>query len=253
MDKINLWYIFRIDDITPGMNRDNFRQIEKIFDTYLIKPIIWVIPDNKDDKLNGYWEIDDFREEIKKLKNKWWIVAQHWYQHIYTTKNSWIIWLNKYSEFAWLKYNEQLHKIENGKKILEKNLWTSIKRWMAPAHSFDRNTCKVLNHLWFEYITDGIAVYPFERYWLKWLPQQLWQPQIKICWIRTICLHINKYDKKIIHKIEEFIKRNNSLMIFNPEKLNYKNSIIKKILEILFKTFFWSKIYLYKIKVSLLW
>lgn len=253
MDKIRLWYIFRIDDITPGMNRDNFRQIEKIFDTYWIKPIIGVVPDNKDDKLNGYWKTNNFRSKIKGLKDKWRIIAQHWYQHIYCTKNSWIIGLNNYSEFAWLPYSEQLHKIENGKKILEKNLWTSIKRWMAPAHSFDRNTCKALKHLWFEYITDGIAIYPFGKYWLKRLPQQIRKPERKTHGIRTICLHINKYNNGSIHKIEEFIEKNKEAMFFDPEKLSYKNNTRKKTLEVLFKALFRSKIYIYKIKVKLLW
>lgn len=253
MDKIRVWYIFRIDDVTSWMNRDNFDKMEKLFDTYWVKPIIGIVPDNQDKKLDKFWNIPDFREKIKTLHKKGRTVAQHGYQHTYTTKNSWIIWLNNYSEFAGIPYKEQLQKIDKGKKILEKNLWTSIKRRMAPAHSFDKTTCKVLKHLNFEYITDGIAIYPFEKYWLKRLPQQIWEPERKTHWIRTICLHINKYDSKGIRKIEDFLKKDKDFIVSDPTQLDYKNSVFRKTLEIAFKAFFWIKIYIYKIKMKILW
>lgn len=253
MGEIKRSYLFRIDDITPWMNRDNFDRVEKIFDSYWIKPIIGVVPDNRDPKLDIFPHIDKFWKKIISLHEKGRIIAQHWYQHKYITKNSGIIWLNNYSEFAWLSYNDQKIKIQQGKLILEKNIWITIKWWMAPAHSFDKNTCKVLKDIGFEYITDWIAMYPFSKYGLKWLPQQIWKPQKKCFWIRTVCLHINNYDDRFMDNIEKFCQKNHELIIKDLSKLNYKNSIMKHIWNYLFKILFWSKIYLYKIKIKLLW
>ncbi len=230
-------YTFRIDDVTPWMNWDNFYKLEQIFDTYWIKPIIWVVPNNMDEKLDSYLKIDDFWWKIKKLANNWWIIAQHWYEHKYSTKNSWIIWLNKYSEFAWLTYEEQLKKIAKWKIILEENLQIKIKWWMSPAHSFDKTTCIVLKELWFEYITDWIAIYPFEKYWLKWLPQQLWRPIKLPFWIWTVCLHPNTMKKDDFKKIELFFKINKIQNVIN-EKLEFKTNLIKKFLNLIFRIIF---------------
>jgi hypothetical protein len=75
---------------------------------------------------------------------------------------------------------------------------------MAPAHSFDENTCKALKKVGITHITDGIAVYPFKKYGLYRLPQQLWKPQKMPFGTRTICLHPNSMKKKDIQRIEEF-------------------------------------------------
>lgn len=39
-------YIFRLDDICPNMNWDNFYRLEEIFDKYDVKPVVGVIPNN---------------------------------------------------------------------------------------------------------------------------------------------------------------------------------------------------------------
>lgn len=233
-------YIFRLDDITPWMNWENLEKIEKIFDKFWIKPIIWVVPDNQDKKLDWYWKIDDFWWKIKSLEKKWWIISQHWYQHKYCTEDSWIIWLNKYSEFAWLPYEEQYKKIKKGKEILEENLEKEVKWWMAPAHSFDENTCKILKKLWFKYVTDWIALFPFEKCWLKWLPQQIWKPWNYPYWIPfgiwTICLHINTYDNKFFNNLERFLeKKHKQVISVNDIKKYWKYWI----LDWLFKIYFW--------------
>ena len=249
MTKTKLWYIFRLDDISPGMNRNNFEKIEKIFDQYWIKPIIWVVPDNQDPHLDQRDKIDDFWWKIKALQSKWWIIAQHGYQHLYKTKDSGIIWLNNRSEFAGLSYNEQYEMIKKGQEILKQKLWQKSKRWMAPAHSFDTTTLKVLRELWFEYITDGIALYPFTKNELRWLPQQIWKPMKKRVWIWTICLHINSYDQKFIDTIESFYKTYTENIVNNPEQLSYQATTMQRIIWMIYKIIFWWERYLYKILI----
>lgn len=239
-------YIFRIDDICPQMNWDNFNKLRTIFERYDIKPIIGVIPDNKDKKLNIYNPNNNFWGIIKELNQKGWIIAQHGYQHLYTNNNSGILKINKKSEFAGLTYEEQLEKIKAGKEISESNLNTNIKWWMAPAHSFDENTCKALKKLGFEYITDGIALFPFEKYSLTWIPQQIWSPVKKMFGDWTICIHPNTINDEYLHNMEKFIVQNNEFC--TNIDLNQRNYI----LNILFGRWWKFKYLSYKL-IKTLW
>lgn len=201
-------YLIRLDDICPTMNWGNFIKLRKIFEENNIKPIIGIIPGNKDEQLNIENENEDFWNILKELKNNNWIVAQHGYQHLYVNGNGGILNINKKSELSGLSYRAQLEKILMGKEILEKNLETKIEWWMAPAHSFDKNTCKVLKELNFKYITDGIALFPFEKFGLTWVPQQLWKPRKKLFGLWTICIHPNSVTNEFLNNLDKFIKEN---------------------------------------------
>ena len=58
---------FRMDDITPAMNWERFRKIEDLFKKYDIRPLIGVVPDNRDPKLSPDEECSSFWEEVKRL------------------------------------------------------------------------------------------------------------------------------------------------------------------------------------------
>ena len=243
-------YIFRIDDVVPWMNWDNFEKIEKIFDKYWVKPIIWVVPNNQDLKIWNNEYNHEFWDKIKSLHGKWWTIAQHWYHHKYLNKNWGILKINKKWEFAWLPYKEQFEMIKNGKDILEKNLWFEVKRRMAPAHSFDETTCKVLKDLGFEYVTDWIALYPFTKYWLKWLPQQIREPIEKKYWIWTICLHINWYTDCFINNLKNFLDKSYwSIITIND--FDYKQNFLKNFFSFIYKIKFYAQQFLYKIYIYL--
>lgn len=236
-------YIIRLDDICPTMNWTNFNKLENIFNKYNIKPIIGVIPSNKDKKLivgppkTKYWE------KIKLLSDKGWIIAQHGYEHCYTTKESGLLKLNNYSEFAGVSYAEQYEKIKKGKEILEQELSIKIEWWMAPAHSFDRNTCRVLKNLGYKYITDGIAIYPFNRYGLTWVPQQIWEPVDKQFGMWTICLHPNTITDTVLQNVLEFVQSNKDCI-----KNDFTVSSSTAIVNLIYKRFWYLIIFLQRIK-----
>jgi len=199
-------YIFRLDDICPTMNWKKFRKIEKIFDRYKVKPIVGIVPDNLDANLIVDKANKDFWKEMKLLVNKGWIVAQHGYQHKYINEDSGMLKITNHSEFSGLSYKDQYDKILKGKNILEKQLGIKIEWWMAPSHSFDRTTCKVLCDLGFRYITDGIALYPYRKYGLLWIPQQLWKPERKLFGVWTICIHLNNVDDAYLESCIKLLK-----------------------------------------------
>ncbi len=235
-----LQYLFRLDDICPTMNWDNFFKLQIIFEKYNIKPILGVIPNNQDTQLNIDLPREDFWQIIRDLHQKGWIIAQHGYQHKYVTNKSGIIRLNKYSEFTGLSYNEQFKKIKNGMTILEEKIGERPVWWMAPAHNFDKNTCKVLKKLNFKYITDGIALFPFKKYELYWIPQQIWRPQKKSFGTWTICIHPNSVDNNFIRQLDFFIA--NNIEFLNRVDLTPKKSV----LNLLFTFYWYGKEYFYK-------
>jgi len=220
-------YILRLDDACPTMKRDIWFKFERILDDFQIKPIIGIIPDCKDPKLYYEKPMNDFWDWVKHLEQKGWIIAMHGYQHLYTTKDSGIVGLNNYSEFAGLPYEIQAEKIKKAWNIF---LSQGIKPkfWMAPAHSFDLNTLKVLKEFTdIEFITDGFAIFPYTAYGFKWLPQQLWKFRKLPFGVWTICLHPNIMGPKQLESWRRIFENFADLFQTNVFSLNYTNSIVK--------------------------
>lgn len=152
----------RIDDITANMDWPKFLKFKGLLDVYGIKPLIGVIPDNMDTSLDGNLDgaPEDFWEYVKELKNDGYVISMHGMSHVYTTSKSGLFPLNKFSEFAGLDYDEQLELLSYGVDIFnEHELDTDI--FMAPGHSFDKNTLLALKELGFTKITDGFGDKPY--------------------------------------------------------------------------------------------
>lgn len=159
----------RLDDITPDMDWEKFRRLEKLLDKYQIAPLLGVVPDNQDKNLSRKPAISDFDKEVKKWKEKGYSLALHGWKHIYTTKKGGLFPLNNFSEFAGVDKNTQRSMIIDGKEKLKKmGIETDI--FMAPAHSFDKNTLEVLKETGFCYLTDGFGTRPYQWKGLTFLP-----------------------------------------------------------------------------------
>lgn len=200
-------YIVRLDDACPRMNRKNWERIEIILDRYNIKPIVAVIPDNQSHEFDQ-WEYDNqFWQKVEGWQEKGWHIALHGYNHIYnsTGKRS-LIRINNYSEFAGLPYRTQAAKIEKGLKIFSyHSIYTNI--WIAPAHSFDKNTLKALQESGkISIISDGFAFYPFFHHNFLWIPQQCWYFEEKKYGVWTTCIHPNEISENRITETENFIE-----------------------------------------------
>lgn len=150
----------RMDDITPAMDWEKFEAFRALLEEYHIKPLIGVVPDNRDENLNRGRENTEFWNYVKTLQESGWVVALHGYQHVYTQKKGGMFPLNDFSEFAGVSYEKQLNMLERGKKILEGHgIKTDI--FMAPAHSYDKNTLKALKKAGFRRMTDGFGSLPY--------------------------------------------------------------------------------------------
>ncbi len=124
----------RLDDITPDMDWERFLKFKALLDRYQVKPLIGVVPDNRDENLvkkelsaeekklsEGFWEY------IKALKEDGWVIAMHGFRHIYSTKKGGCFPLNNFSEFAGLPFARQQEMLTEGKEILHEKGIPMIK------------------------------------------------------------------------------------------------------------------------------
>jgi len=243
-------YFFRLDDIAPNMDWDKFNSLAAIFKKYGVKPLLAVIPDNKDPELLEFPFNPDFWQVINQLKNDGWIVAQHGYQHLYKTKDGGILGINKEGEFAGLDFEIQKKMMDNGNNIVKEKIGGS-KIFVAPGHSFDKNTIEALKMDGFNYISDGIALYPFKKQGLIWLPQILWRPRKGLFGTTTIAFHSNTVSLEEINNLEKFIKENRNKIGNFSELMEWhtQSDLIKRMItffinqafKIVWRLAFWAK------------
>ena len=101
----------RLDDITPDMDWQCFFRFKALLDQYQVKPLIGVVPDNRDENLRGSSESRkdapaDFYAYIRGLQEEGWSVALHGMNHVYSTKKGGLFPLNDFSEYAGKPYEE---------------------------------------------------------------------------------------------------------------------------------------------------
>lgn len=194
--------LIRLDDITPDMNWENFEIVRIMFDKYDIKPIIGVVPENRDSTLSVCPARTDFWDVIRQLQEKGWIIAQHGCYHRYETKCSGILGINPFSEFAGLPYEVQYEKLAAGQEILHKE-GICAKMFMAPGHTYDGNTLKALEKLGFTMVTDGYSKVPYCWKGLSFLPCTLARAKEPEK-IDTLCLHINAMTGQEFEELDRF-------------------------------------------------
>ncbi len=210
--------LFRLDDICPSMNAQNFQRIQDLFHKYDIKPLLGIVPENKDEKLN-YGEMDsDFWKTIKILEKEGWSLAMHGVNHVYDSKDAGLVSGRKKSEFSGHGYNKQYNKISIGKKILNGHgIDTNI--FFAPGHSYDTNTIKALYKNGFRFISDGRSHDCYEKDGIRFIPCRKYGYDSSSSGIITICLHINSYSEKEFVELETFILANKAEIIAYSEIL----------------------------------
>lgn len=204
----------RMDDITPDMDWKSFLRFQDILKKYDIKPLLGIVPLNEDENLKKEPAREDFWKRMKAYEEEGYCLALHGWHHKYETKKGGIFPLNHFSEFAGLPEKEQRKRILEGKEILASHgIKTDI--FMAPAHTFDKVTLKVLKELGFSYVTDGYGNAPYKREGMIFLPISFYQ---KWCLtdkpgVSTMVIHINDTTEKRFQEYEELFKEHHDKFI----------------------------------------
>ena len=190
----NRHYLLRFDDLCPTMNWKVWREIEALLIEQQIKPVLAVVPDNKDPTLQVDPAVNDFWEHVRRWQDRGWTIALHGFQHRYVTKEAGLVALRKKSEFAGLPAEEQQRKLERGLEIFDREGITP-KVWIAPGNSFDAVTVSLLPKFGVEIVCDGYFRFPFVcPQEMIWVPQQLFEFRPAPSGVWTVCFHHNHWN-----------------------------------------------------------
>ncbi len=233
--------LIRMDDICENMNWKLMDKCELLFDKYKIKPLLGVIPINKDPELLTYPKTEIFWDKVKDWKRKGWEISMHGCNHLYTQKSDKndIFNYGGDSEFYGLEYLKQLNKIERG--LLEfKKREIDIRSFFAPNHIYDENTLKALKEKNIKIIIDGYGLFPFYKNDLLFIPQLFYKEIFLPFGIQSTQIHINYWDDIEFERFEKFINKYHKkivnldylISLTNPNSIqSITNYIVEKTLK----------------------
>lgn len=188
-------YLLRLDDACATMDRARWDRVERLFDELGLKPLVAVVPDNRDPELAKAPTDPAFWDRVRRWRDKGWTVAMHGYQHLLRpTTAKMILPFYPHSEFAGLGFEEQADKLRASWAIFDaQGVHPGV--WIAPAHCFDRTTLAALEaETPIRIVSDGIARRAYVEGGFQWLPQQLWRLTPRRSGLWTVCLHPNSMD-----------------------------------------------------------
>ena len=235
--KKNTGILIRFDDISANMNWDLMDKCEELFDKNNIKPVMGVIPNNKDKELLSYPKRENFWKIVERWKLKNWEIAMHGYTHLYdsnTDKKDYFNYGGK-SEFFGHPIDIQLKKIKNGLQIFRENN-IEIRVFYAPNHTYDRNTFEALKAAGINQVIDGYGLMPYKNYNIQFIPQLFYKLYILPYGIQTTQIHLNYWNENDYKNFEKFIKKNLNYIINYDEALSKSSDQIQiKILNFVVK------------------
>lgn len=243
-------YIIRLDDACPTMNIKNWDKIESILDRYNLKPIVCVIPDNKDRGLFYDKPDPNFWARVKNWQNKGWAIAMHGFQHLHVPSEVGLVPINKTSEFVGLSLEEQKKKIKKAWNLLiKKGIKPTL--WTAPLRSYDYNTLLALElETDIRIISDDISFSPFYDRNFYWIPQQLWSFKMFPFGLWSIILHPSTAPEDSIDSLGKTIELHRTLFTSFSKDLLSKRK--KNLLDVLFRKFFLWRYYRHKLYEAIL-
>lgn len=202
-------FLIRIDDACHTMDRRKWQMLEDLLDTFGVKPIVAVVPDNQDPELMVRAIDSTFWDKVRSWQKKGWTIAMHGYRHVmhYTKKSDLVLPFYDRSEFAGLPYDQQAEKIRASAKIFyEQDVEPKV--WIAPAHCFDWTTLEaVRNETHIRIISDGIARGMYFDRGFYWIPQQLWALNERNSGLWTVCLHPDRMSREKLFELRDSIGR----------------------------------------------
>lgn len=200
-------YVLRFDDLCPTANWQIWDRVEELLDQFGVKPIVSIIPDNRDKALHHGRPGENFWDRAQSWQRRGWTLGLHGYQHCYLTKQAGMYGRSAVSEFAGLPYEVQEIKIQNAIRIFhEHGLKPEV--WVAPAHSFDTNTVEVLLRMGVQIINDGYALYPYvDDQGMVWIPQQVGRFRNLPIGIWTVCFHFNRWEDDDLKRFRDDLER----------------------------------------------
>jgi predicted deacetylase len=218
-------YIIRLDDASEYMDLEKWCKFEKILNNYQIKPIVSIIPNNKDKTfVEKYSANCDFWSKAAHWQNQNFIIGLHGYTHEYHTTNGGFNPVHSRSEFAGVPLEKQRVMLKKSISIMKKN-GIFPKVFVAPSHTFDTNTLEALKlETDIRVISDTIARDMYFKDDFYFIPQQMGHVRKSIFKVTTFCYHPNEMSDKDFEILESFIIKNKEKFV----NLNLRKIKIRK-------------------------
>ena len=231
-------FLIRLDDIAENMDWDMMEKATDLFDKFNIKPILGIIPNNKDPELLNYPKKNiEFWDQVRAWKQKGWEIAMHGNNHVYDkicSKTDYL-GLGGSSEFCDHPYEEQYKKLKEGlEKFNSENI--KIKIFFAPNHTFDKNTILALKKCGINQILDGYGLMPYEENGMQFVPQLFYKLYTVPFGVQTFQIHLNYFKQKDFEEFEKFIKSNLKKIITYEQAISkLTNNLQHKIIRMVSK------------------
>lgn len=217
-------YIIRLDDACPTMNHVNWNRMERLLDKYGIKPIVGIIPDNKDKDFS--WEIDEeFWIKALNWQKKEWTIAQHGLHHVLhkyeKIKEHYQLSHSTNTEFTGVSLQEQMNMLQKGNEMLkEHGIYPCC--FFAPAHTYDINTVEALKEIEeIKFISDGYALRIFKKNGMNFLPSICDGPFKMPFGLFTYVFHPSAMKEKDFVRMENFLE-NNQKNVISADVINWE-------------------------------
>ena len=226
----NTGILIRLDDIAENMNWDLMEKSELLFEKYGIKPILGVIPNNKDNELLSYSKKNNFWEQVRNWRDKGWEIAMHGYTHVYDKicKNEDYFNYGGGSEFCGHTLETQISRIKNGLQKF-KSEKIKIRSFFAPNHTYDKNTFIALKNFRINEVIDGYGLMPYVENDIKFIPQLFYKVFALPFGIQTLQIHLNYWKQKDFDNFEKFIKKySNKIITYDQAIAKINNSSFYK-------------------------
>jgi len=225
-------YLLRIDDLCPTVSAARWPLVEALIEEFHVKPILAVVPDNRDPALQVSSPDPGFWDRMKALEAAGAAIGLHGYRHLCVAKGRSLLDLHRTSEFAGVPAATQGIWIHEGLRTL-RGYGLNPNIWVAPRHGFDAQTIQALLGEGISLLSDGFARAPFFRSGITWIPQQLWAPVEKANGLWTICVHPNTASDFEIAALREFIAAHTAqftsldcaLLLYRPATLTLAERI----------------------------
>jgi predicted deacetylase len=234
----NTGLLLRIDDVAENMSWNYMDKCEKLFEELKIKPLVGIIPENKDPDLLRFPKNDNFWNRVSEWKNNGWEISMHGFNHVYDTSTKFKDFF-KYggpSEFFGHDYNHQHKKIKLGLDKL-KSEGHIVKSFFAPNHTYDLNTFLALKNNGVEVIIDGYGLFPYFEKNLTFIPQLFYKETFMLPFgFQSTQIHMNNWDDEDFKRFKEFlIKTKHKILCYNEMVSIKSDNKVKKILRELSK------------------
>ena len=123
--------MLRIDDLCPTVDADRWALWRALLNEFALRPILAVVPDNRDPELEASPADPSFWAQMRLLEAAGAAIALHGYRHLCTSRGRSLVALHPETEFAGVPEETQRTWIGAGLAILRGH-GLHPKLWVAP-------------------------------------------------------------------------------------------------------------------------